>query len=134
MGKGAAKAKPTVAGKTDTDDGLPRITWRGDGTLFAISYIDQDINARKIKVFNREGILQYTSELVDCLEGTLSWKPSGNLIASTRKLPNKHTVALFEKNGLLHREFTLPFSTKNVQVSACQTVSIPMKKMYTNDF
>ncbi|OXU28995.1 hypothetical protein TSAR_015024 [Trichomalopsis sarcophagae] len=115
-GKAAAKAKSAVIGKTDTDNGLPRITWKGDGTLFAVSYIDEEANARRFKVFDREGILQYTSELVDCLEGTLSWKPSGNLIASTRKLPNKHTVALFEKNGLLHREFTLPLETKNVQI------------------
>ncbi|XP_058806417.1 putative elongator complex protein 1 [Phymastichus coffea] len=115
-GKASAKAKPKLVGKNDEDVGLPKITWKGDGSLFAISYIDQETNARRFKVLDREGVLLYTSELVDCLEGTLSWKPSGNFIASTRKLPNKHTVALFEKNGLLHREFTLPFTTKNILI------------------
>lgn len=108
--------KLTLTEKTDTDNGLPKITWKGDGSMFAVSYIDEKANARRFKVFNREGILQYTSELVDSLEGTLAWKPSGNLIASSRKLPNKHTICFFEKNGLLHREFTLPFTTKNVIV------------------
>lgn len=116
-GKAAAKAKPQMIGKTDADDGLPRITWKGDGSMFAVSYIDLEANARRFKVLNREGVLLYTSELADCLEEILSWKPSGNLIASTRKLPNKRTVALFEKNGLLHREFTLSFSTENIRVS-----------------
>ncbi|KAJ8678919.1 hypothetical protein QAD02_014706 [Eretmocerus hayati] len=115
-GKSAAKAAPTVVGKSDTDDGTVKITWRGDGSMFAISYIDNAANARRFKVFDRGGILQYTSELVDCLEGNLSWKPSGNLIASTRKLPNKYTVAFFEKNGLLHREFSLQVSLKDVKI------------------
>ncbi|XP_014219597.1 elongator complex protein 1 isoform X2 [Copidosoma floridanum] len=115
-GKAAAKAKSTVSGKTKLDDGKARVTWKGDGSMFAVSYIDQESNARRLKIFNREGVLQFTSELIDCLEGILSWKPSGNLIASTRRLPNKHTVAFFEKNGLLHREFTLPFDKKNIQI------------------
>ena len=85
--------------------------------MFAVSYIDEEVNARRFKVYNREGVLQYTSELVDGLEGNLSWRPSGNVIAATRKLPDKHIVALFEKNGLLHREFVLPFKTKNILVS-----------------
>lgn len=115
-GKAAAKTKATISGKTELDDGRARVTWKGDGSMFAVTYIDQATNARRFKVFNREGILQYTSELVDGLESSLSWKPTGNLIASTRKLPNKHTVAFFEKNGLLHREFTLPFDKKKIQV------------------
>ncbi|XP_046821517.1 elongator complex protein 1 isoform X2 [Vespa crabro] len=64
----------------------------------------------------REGILQYTSELSNNMEESLSWKPSGNLIATTQKLINKHVVSFFEKNGLKHREFLLPFETKNVTV------------------
>ncbi|CAJ0941111.1 unnamed protein product [Ranitomeya imitator] len=43
-------------------------------------------------------------------------KPSGSLIASTQSKPNKHDVVFFEKNGLLHGEFTLPFGKGDVQV------------------
>ncbi|XP_043669587.1 elongator complex protein 1 isoform X1 [Vespula pensylvanica] len=116
IGKAAAMIKPVEINKNDTDDGLPRITWRGDGSLFAVSFIQKNNDIRQFKIFNREGILQYTSELSNNMEESLSWKPSGNLIATTQKLINKHVVSLFEKNGLKHREFLLPFETKNVTV------------------
>ncbi|CAL7938888.1 unnamed protein product [Xylocopa violacea] len=115
-GKKAALAKSTEINKNDLDDGLCRITWREDGTLFAVSFLHQESKVRQFKVFNREGILQYTSELTNGLEGVLSWKPSGSLIAATQNLQNKHVVALFEKNGLKHREFSLPFKPKEVRV------------------
>ncbi|XP_047349459.1 putative elongator complex protein 1 isoform X1 [Vespa velutina] len=116
IGKAAAMIKSAEINKNDTDDGLPRITWRGDGSLFAVSFIEKNNDIRQFKIFNREGILQYTSELSNNMEESLSWKPSGNLIATTQKLINKHVVSFFEKNGLKHREFLLPFETKNVTV------------------
>lgn len=85
--------------------------------MFAVSFIQKNNDIRQFKIFNREGILQYTSELSNNMEESLSWKPSGNLIATTQKLINKHVVSLFEKNGLKHREFLLPFETNNVTVS-----------------
>lgn len=75
--KAGAKAQQNFTGKTDTDNGLPNITWKGDGSLFAISYIESKARVRRFKVLDREGELQYSSELVDGLEGTLSF---GNLI------------------------------------------------------
>ncbi|XP_035718153.1 putative elongator complex protein 1 isoform X1 [Vespa mandarinia] len=116
IGKAAAMIKSVEINKNDTDDGLPRITWRGDGSLFAVSFIEKNNDIRQFKIFNREGILQYTSELSNNMEESLSWKPSGNLIATTQKLINKHVVSFFEKNGLKHKEFLLPFETKNVTV------------------
>lgn len=38
------------------------------------------------------------------------FRPSGSLIASSQRHPNKHSVVFMEKNGLLHGDFTLPFS------------------------
>ncbi|XP_043471428.1 putative elongator complex protein 1 [Leptopilina heterotoma] len=111
-GKAAAKIKQTVFRKTETDDGKPRVTWNGDGAMFAVSFINNESEARQFKVYNRENVLQYTSELLDGLEENISWKPMGNLIATTQKQPNKHVVALFEKNGLKHREFALPSNLK----------------------
>lgn len=99
------------------DDGLPRISWRGDSALFAVSFLSKETNVRLFKVFSREGVLQYTSELAAGLEENLAWKPSGNLIATTQRFPNKHVVSFFEKNGLKHREFSLPFEPKEILVS-----------------
>lgn len=69
---------------------------------------------RQIRVFNREGHLQSTSEVVPQLEQSLSWKSSGasGLITSTISLPQqgKHQVGFFEKNGLRHGEYDIPIS------------------------
>lgn len=94
--------------------------------MFAVSFINNESKTRQFKVYNRENVLQYTSELLDGLEENISWKPSGNLIATTQKQPNKHVVALFEKNGLKHREFTLP---SNLKLKVCILI-----KCYFNTF
>jgi len=60
--------------------------------------------------------VQYTSETTVGLEQSLDWKLSGSVIASTIRLPNKHLVGFFEKNGLRHGEFVLPFQPNEVQV------------------
>uniref|UniRef100_A0A8B9G9S9 Elongator complex protein 1 n=1 Tax=Amazona collaria TaxID=241587 RepID=A0A8B9G9S9_9PSIT len=99
------------------DDGRPRVTWRGDGLFVAVSAVCPETGARKVRVWNRELVLQSTSEPVSGLEQALSWKPSGNLIASTQEKPNRHDVVFLEKNGLLHGEFTLPFQKGQVKVN-----------------
>lgn len=123
-GKAAAKANSGQVSASESDDGRPRITWRGDATLFAVSFQHAATKIRQFKVFNREGILQYTSEPTNGLEECLAWKPSGSLIAATQKLVNKHVVALFEKNGLKHREFSLPLEPKEATVRQKQYIKI----------
>lgn len=64
-----------------------------------------------------------TINYFECLFSVL--RPSGSLIASTQRRPNKHDVVFFERNGLRHGEFSLPFGVKDVKVStacliACQ--------------
>lgn len=117
QGKAAAKAKDVIVGRTTNDDEKPRITWRGDGTMFAASFIRDNRQARLFKVFNREGILQCTSELTAGLEAHIAWKPSGNVIAVGQLLPNKHVIAFFEKNGLKHRELCLPYKPNEIEVT-----------------
>lgn len=56
------------------DDRRPRVTWRGDGQLFAVSAICLQTGARKVRVWNREGVLQATSEPINGLEQALCWK------------------------------------------------------------
>ncbi|KAK7492537.1 hypothetical protein BaRGS_00016203 [Batillaria attramentaria] len=99
------------------DDRQPRVKWRGDGQFFAVSSINPANGARYIRVWSREGALQSTSEPMNGLEQALFWKPSGSLVASTQRKPNKHDVVFFEKNGLQHGEFTLPFGVKEVKVT-----------------
>uniref|UniRef100_A0A8C0EGY0 Elongator complex protein 1 n=1 Tax=Bubo bubo TaxID=30461 RepID=A0A8C0EGY0_BUBBB len=117
-GKQAAHRKQTEASPTSAwDDGRPRVTWRGDGQFVAVSAVCPDTGARKVRVWNRELVLQSTSEPISRLEQALSWKPSGSLMASTQEKPNRHDVVFLEKNGLLHGEFTLPFQKGQVKVN-----------------
>lgn len=116
-GKQAAQRKvQEVQPAAAWDDRRPRVTWRGDGQLFAVSAVCPQTGARKVRVWNREGVLQATSEPINGLEQALCWKPSGSLIASTQRHPNKHSVVFMEKNGLLHGDFTLPFNKDQVRV------------------
>ncbi|XP_060935405.1 elongator complex protein 1 [Limanda limanda] len=116
-GKQAAQRKSQeVQPAGGWDDRRPRVTWRGDGQLFAVSAVCPQTGARKVRVWNREGVLQSTSEPINGLEQALCWKPSGSLIASTQRHPNKHSVVFMEKNGLLHGDFTLPFSKDQAKV------------------
>lgn len=117
QGKAAAKsAKSTVVPVSELDDLIPRISWCGDGEMFAVSYVTNESKCRRIRVINNEGVLQYTSEETSGLEQALSWKPSGSLIASSQRFPNKHDIVFFEKNGLRHGEFSLPFKPSEVLV------------------
>ncbi|KAJ8262094.1 hypothetical protein GJAV_G00162110 [Gymnothorax javanicus] len=116
-GKQAAQRKTVeIQPAVPWDDRRPRISWRGDGQLFAVSAVCPQTGARKIRVWNRECVLQSTSEAINGLEQSLCWKPSGSLITSTQRHPNKHSVVFMERNGLLHGDFTLPFDKEQVKV------------------
>ncbi|KAK2177216.1 hypothetical protein NP493_613g03011 [Ridgeia piscesae] len=98
------------------DDGRTRISWRGDGQCFAISAICPKTGERSLRTWTREGVLYSTAEMVPGLEQALAWKPSGSLIVSSQRRPNKHDIIFFERNGLRHGEFTLPFGVHDVKV------------------
>ncbi|RAL09023.1 Elongator subunit IKI3 [Aspergillus homomorphus CBS 101889] len=103
---------PTVPEKVDegklsgNDDGRTTITWRGDGAYVAVNSVEAGIR-RAIRVYSREGSLDSISEPVDGLEGALSWRPYGNLIAGIQRRDDRIDVVFFERNGLRHGEFTL---------------------------
>lgn len=117
-GKSARNVKVCATAKTEHDDGSACVTWKDDGSLFAVSFVKMPEDARQIKVFDRSGVLQSTSEPSEGLEEIISWKPGTNLIAAVRRLPNKHVVSFFEKNGLMHKEFCLPFTPKEIKVNS----------------
>ncbi|KII95516.1 hypothetical protein PLICRDRAFT_96071 [Plicaturopsis crispa FD-325 SS-3] len=124
LGKSAAQAQASPLasiGASPDDDGLPRISWRGDGSLFVVSTLsppgaDGAPSRRVLRVYDRQASLQSTAEAIAGLEHVLSWRPSGNLIATTQRFgfegggagkEGRHDVVFFEKNGLRHGEFGL---------------------------
>jgi elongator complex protein 1 len=96
------------------DDRAVTISWRGDGAYFAVNKVEEE-RRRMIRVYSREGQLDSVSEPVDGLEGTLSWRPSGNLIAGIRRTTDKIEVVFFERNGLRHGQFDLRFTSEELQ-------------------
>ncbi|XP_030565741.1 putative elongator complex protein 1 [Drosophila novamexicana] len=109
-GKQAAKQSAEFQPPEDVQQ-LPQdmqIAWRGDDAYFAVSYVAAQVG-RTFSVYDCEGKLQYTAEKWNGLQTPIAWRPSGNWIAQPQILSSKSTVALFEKNGLRHREFVLPF-------------------------
>jgi len=116
-GKGAkALRDPTMPEKVDEgtrsphDDGSTTISWRGDGAYVAANSV-QASQRRVIRVYSREGLLDGVSEPVDNLEGALSWKPAGNLLAGIQRYEDRIDVVFFERNGLRHGEFPLRMSS-----------------------
>lgn len=115
QGRGA-KAKalrdPTIPEKVDqgtlspNDDGRTVVSWRGDGAYVAINTVEAG-SRRIIRVYSREGALESVSEPVDGLEGALSWRPAGNLLAGVQRFADHVDVVFFERNGLRHGQFTI---------------------------
>lgn len=113
QGKGAkALRDPTIPEKVDQgvlsarDDGRVTISWRGDGAFVAVNSVEPGAR-RVIRVYSRDGVLDSVSEAVDGMEGALSWRPAGNLLASTQRKATGIDVIFFERNGLRHGEFSL---------------------------
>jgi elongator complex protein 1 len=121
-GKGAKTLRDqTMPEKTDegvlspNDDSRVLISWRGDGSYLAISTIEEGAR-RLIRVYSREGILDSVSEPVDGLEGALSWRPAGNLIAGIQRLEDRIDVVFFERNGLRHGQFSLRLTSEQLHL------------------
>lgn len=115
-GKAAAQKKQeeiSVDNVNELDESVS-IVWRGDDEYFAVSYVGSA--GRMFKVFDKEGTLKFTSEKCAGLGGAIAWRPTGTWIAIPHVLPNKYTIALFEKNGLRHREIVLPFKQDEEKV------------------
>ncbi|KAK3073710.1 putative elongator complex protein 1 [Teratosphaeriaceae sp. CCFEE 6253] len=123
-GRGVAKAlrDPTMPEHVDegtlssTDDDKVTLSWRGDGQYFAMnSILDSEPRRRMIRVFGREGTLESVSEPVNGLTSALSWKPSGQTIASVQRHESGMHVVFFERNGLRHGEFDLRLSVEEAE-------------------
>ncbi|XP_016980358.1 putative elongator complex protein 1 isoform X1 [Drosophila rhopaloa] len=91
------------------------ISWRGDGAFFVVSFVAAQVG-RTFRVYDCEGKLHHTAEKSVHLQEVVAWRPAGNWIAVPQRFPNKSTIALFEKNGLRHRELVLPFDLQEEPV------------------
>ncbi|EFA84443.1 elongation protein 1 [Heterostelium album PN500] len=86
----------------------PSISWRGDGQYFVCSSFDPAVGKVMLRTWERSLVLHAISEpLITGLESVVAWRPSGSLVACPNRLPNKHEIALFERNGLKHGEFNI---------------------------
>lgn len=107
-GKNARKVVETGAPITDSLSTGCQVCWRGDGAYFVVIFSYED--RRLFKVFDKEGQLKFTSERCHGLDGPVAWRPTGLWIAVPQLLAgDKYCIALFERNGLRHRELMLPF-------------------------
>ncbi len=99
------------------DDRRARICWKTDSEYFVVHYIDLNTASRKFQVFNCEGVLHSTIENnVNILDTPISWRNSKLLITSSIQRFNKHEIIFFERNGLAHGGFVLPFPHGQMKV------------------
>ena len=120
-GKGAkALRDPTMPERVDEgvlskhDSRKTTISWRGDGSYVAINSIESNFR-RVIRVYSREGSLDSISEPVDGLEGALSWRPAGNLLAGIQRLQHRMDIVFFERNGLRHGKFSSRLTQEDME-------------------
>ena len=119
-GKKTAKDKGEEEKCLSWDDRRARICWRSDGENFVVHFVDesQGVASRKFQVFNREGVLFSTIENnVNVLDSPVTWKYSQSLISSAIYRLNKHEIIFFERNGLAHGGFELPFAFGQMKVN-----------------
>lgn len=79
VGKDARKKKEIELENIEKLDKTISCCWRGDGEYFAVNHVGA--NGRMFKVYNKEGSLEYTSEVCAKLEVPIAWKPSDLWIA-----------------------------------------------------
>ncbi|KAG8738161.1 hypothetical protein FRC10_007220 [Ceratobasidium sp. 414] len=130
LGKAAAATDPSTTGQggidkpSPDDDGRPRISWRGDGSFFAVSSLDPSGSGqavRRLRFYSSNPPAHLsTSEATPGLEGVLAWRPSGGLIATSQRFgydgggigrPRRHDILFFERNGLRRSEFGIRDAT-----------------------
>jgi elongator complex protein 1 len=127
----SAKAPKPQAFAHPTDDGLPRITFKGDAGYFAVSSLDPYPSGgarRQVRVYSRDAAsgfaprLSATSEALAGLEGPIAWRPVGNVIAGLVRYGyegggegrrGRWDVAMLERNGLRHGGFELREAEKS---------------------
>jgi elongator complex protein 1 len=93
--------------------------WRPDGSLCAVSSVDEEDGMRKVRMYKRETLELHALGRSEDASGTLvrniqnskvAWASAGcsQLLASVQRKGKKtQQIVFFESNGLRHREFVL---------------------------
>ena len=116
-GKNARQVKVERGEVVEGDDRAVRLSWRGDGEMFSVSFLqagqgEGEKERRKVRVLDRTGgLYSLTQEMVG-LQWSLAWRPSGSVIAAPVTRNNKQIIAFFEKNCLEHGGFDISGSLR----------------------
>jgi elongator complex protein 1 len=97
----------------ESDDRRVCVSWRADAQFFTVNTVDEipanntddAIEARQLRVWNREGELMSRCEVLAGMESVLAMRPNGNIIATTRVLNGVRSVWFFERNGQYRSHF-----------------------------
>ena len=101
------------------DDRKARLCWRSDGEYFVLGFVESANGTaqRKFQIFSREGVFHSTIEKdIQILDAPIRWKYSKCHLAGSVYRFNKHEIVFFERNGLAHGGFTLPFAPFQMRV------------------
>lgn len=110
---------PKIVTSKGNNDAQVSVAWRPDGSLCAVSNIDEDDNLRKVRMYKRENLAMQAIGRAEDASGSLvrnlqhaglAWANSGcsQVLASVqRKGKRTQQIVFFESNGLRHREFAL---------------------------
>lgn len=93
-------------------DKTPRISWRGNGQMFAVNYSVNDM--RTFKVFEEPCTPIFECEGLAGLQGAIAWRPEGNMIAVPTCVNDIYSAVIFEKNGYKRFEFPLAYANNEV--------------------
>jgi len=95
------------------------IDWRADGQFIATLTFLPSVGKHSLKVWNRNLELQYMSEELQLIEcGILTWIPDGRFICCVQRRDQQvNEIALFEKNGMIHKRITLPTMIRHLYVN-----------------
>ena len=96
------------------------ISWRSDGSCFALSTTDQNDNLSRIRFYSKDGELMNVGRNVadgaaaivrGVSSAAVAYAPNNTLVAfPMQKTPTRTQIAFLEPNGLRHGEFDLQVS------------------------
>uniref|UniRef100_A0A0R3RXY0 Elongator complex protein 1 n=1 Tax=Elaeophora elaphi TaxID=1147741 RepID=A0A0R3RXY0_9BILA len=95
--------QPTAVSKYDK--GRVLLAWDGDANYVVVSYVNKETSFRRFSVFDHEGELVSHLQQVSNVEETLAYRPTGNLIATSRCDGDKREIIFYERNGQKRSKF-----------------------------
>eukprot|EP01138_Halocafeteria_seosinensis_P015794 gb/GECG01016118.1/.p1 GENE.gb/GECG01016118.1/~~gb/GECG01016118.1/.p1 ORF type:complete len:1684 (+),score=195.70 gb/GECG01016118.1/:1-5052(+) len=116
------------------------LCWRHDNQYLALSTCDASTSQRTLRVWTQDltlhgvGRHEDNTNVAD-LQASLHWNPNGSLIAMPQVKRDVLQIVFFERNGLRHREFVLPWVDPPIQYvsSLCWNVGADLLAVCLTD-